>query len=276
MSAARSPGATSRARGPLRPGATAARFFSMRSANCRSTCRPSCCACCRRANSSRSAARGRARSMCEWSPPPIATWARWCAEGKFREDLFYRLNVFPLRVPPLRERGGGRGAAGAGVRRAVRPAHGPAHGRRCIRTMSRRLQEYAWPGNVRELQNVIERAIILSQGSRLDLHRALPAGAAPLPAPSAGSAGGLVATHPDGGGNRVTRARQSRARAGGCRRQNRRARRRRRDSGIAGFDCHLAHEGAGTSAQGGCRWTESGLNRLAARMGWMEERRIVA
>jgi formate hydrogenlyase transcriptional activator len=43
----------------------------------------------------------------------------------------------------------------------------------------RRLQDYSWPGNVRELQNVIERAIILTSGSRLDLHRAMPHTAAP-------------------------------------------------------------------------------------------------
>jgi formate hydrogenlyase transcriptional activator len=101
-------------------------------------------------------------------------------EGKFREDLFYRLNVFPLRVPPLRER------------RGDVPLLARAFIERLARRMGRRLdsphphdlqrlQDYPWPGNVRELQNVIERAIILSPGTRLDLNRAMPGGAAPRP-----------------------------------------------------------------------------------------------
>ncbi len=101
-------------------------------------------------------------------------------EGKFREDLFYRLNVFPLRVPPLRERDGDV------------PLLARAFMERLARRMGRRLeplhphdlqhlQDYPWPGNVRELQNVIERAIILSTGSRLDLERAMPGAVAPRP-----------------------------------------------------------------------------------------------
>lgn len=94
-------------------------------------------------------------------------------EGKFREDLFYRLNVFPLRVPPLRE----RGADVALLARAFVERFARRMGRR-IEPLHpddvRRLHGYLWPGNVRELQNVIERAIILSPGSRLELHRAMP------------------------------------------------------------------------------------------------------
>ena len=98
--------------------------------------------------------------------------------GKFREDLFYRLNVFPVRVPPLRERGDdtallARAFAERLARRMGRRLE-PLHPDDC-----RRLQDYSWPGNVRELQNVIERAIILSTGPRLDLNRAMPASAAP-------------------------------------------------------------------------------------------------
>jgi formate hydrogenlyase transcriptional activator len=101
-------------------------------------------------------------------------------EGKFREDLFYRLNVFPLRVPPLRERHGDVALlARAFIERLARRM-----GRR-IEPLHphdlQRLQDYRWPGNVRELQNVIERAIILSPGSRLDLERAMPGAAAPKP-----------------------------------------------------------------------------------------------
>ncbi|HAB17955.1 MAG TPA: Fis family transcriptional regulator [Verrucomicrobiales bacterium] len=104
------------------------------------------------------------------------------AEGKFREDLFYRLNVFPLRVPPLRE----RGADIALLARAFVERFARRMGRR-LEPLSpdenRRLQDYSWPGNVRELQNVIERAIILTVGSRLDLQRAMPESASPVPTP---------------------------------------------------------------------------------------------
>jgi transcriptional regulator with GAF, ATPase, and Fis domain len=94
-------------------------------------------------------------------------------EGKFREDLFYRLNVFPLRVPPLRE----RGSDIALLARAFAERYARSMGRRMDPIHPddlRRLDKYAWPGNVRELQNVIERAIILSTGPQLDLSRALP------------------------------------------------------------------------------------------------------
>jgi transcriptional regulator with GAF, ATPase, and Fis domain len=94
-------------------------------------------------------------------------------EGKFREDLFYRLNVFPLRLPPLRERGEDI------VRLAVLFAQRFAT--RMGRTIAplttedaQRLQRYSWPGNVRELQNVIERAVITAIDGRLNLERALP------------------------------------------------------------------------------------------------------
>jgi len=95
------------------------------------------------------------------------------AEGKFREDLFYRLNVFPVRVPALRE----RGPDIALLARSFVERFARRMGRR-IEPLHpddvRRLQEYHWAGNVRELQNVIERALILATGSRVDLQRALP------------------------------------------------------------------------------------------------------
>jgi PAS domain S-box-containing protein len=101
-------------------------------------------------------------------------------EGKFREDLFYRLNVFPLRVPPLRE----RGSDVALLARAFAERFARRMGRRLDPLHPddfRRLRDYSWPGNVRELQNVIERAIIFSSGSRLDLNRAMPGTPAPAP-----------------------------------------------------------------------------------------------
>jgi PAS domain S-box-containing protein len=92
------------------------------------------------------------------------------AEGSFREDLFYRLSVFPIEVPPLRARGEDvlQIAAHFLERTCLDFGHRPL-------TLSRQqaalLKRYDWPGNVRELKNVIERAVILSQGKvlRLDL-----------------------------------------------------------------------------------------------------------
>jgi PAS domain S-box-containing protein len=94
-------------------------------------------------------------------------------QGMFREDLYYRLNVFPIRLPPLRERGDDvvRLASVFAQRFATKMGRtlspltaGDAH----------RLQTYHWPGNVRELQNVIERAVITATDGRLNLERALP------------------------------------------------------------------------------------------------------
>ncbi len=110
-------------------------------------------------------------------------------ERQFREDLFYRLNVFPLRVPPLRERGNDV----ALLAHAFLERYARFMGRRMNPLDAdeiRRLQNYAWPGNVRELQNVIERAIILSTGVRLDLHRAMPETATPVTPPVNGDEGG--------------------------------------------------------------------------------------
>jgi PAS domain S-box-containing protein len=95
-------------------------------------------------------------------------------KGKFREDLFYRLSVFPVTVPPLRERGDDvvllaqefarQFATRAG--RSLQPLGSEA---------AARLRAYSWPGNIRELQNVIERAVITAREGQLNLDRAFPA-----------------------------------------------------------------------------------------------------
>ena len=88
------------------------------------------------------------------------------AEGNFREDFYYRLNVFPIRVPPLRER---REDIPALVWSFVRE-YGENMGKsidRISKSTMQRLQAYDWPGNVRELRNVIERSMILSRGDTL-------------------------------------------------------------------------------------------------------------
>jgi DNA-binding NtrC family response regulator len=85
------------------------------------------------------------------------------ADGKFQEDLFYRLNVIPIEIPPLRER---REDIPALVEHFVQK-HAQRTGRRVERMdegVLTGLQAYDWPGNVRELENTIERAVVLSTG----------------------------------------------------------------------------------------------------------------
>jgi two-component system response regulator HydG len=109
------------------------------------------------------------------------------AEGKFREDLFYRLKVVHLRVPPLRER----------------PEDIPLLARHFLGEFSRRfgvgpftltpsllarLAAYSWPGNVREMENAIESLVALAQGNQLDLSLLPEPLPADLPAPTATTA----------------------------------------------------------------------------------------
>jgi formate hydrogenlyase transcriptional activator len=95
--------------------------------------------------------------------------AQMAAEGEFRSDLYYRLNVFPVVLPPLRDRRDD-------IPRLVRH-----FAQKVARRMGRRIETipaeamdtlvaYPWPGNVRELENVIERAVILSPGSVLQIN----------------------------------------------------------------------------------------------------------
>ena len=93
--------------------------------------------------------------------------------GLFRNDLYYRLNVFPIEVPPLRERSQDVILLAAAFAAKFAQRLG-----RKIEPFSeeckRRLIAYPWPGNVRELQNVIERAVITARDGRPNLDRALP------------------------------------------------------------------------------------------------------
>jgi DNA-binding NtrC family response regulator len=98
--------------------------------------------------------------------------AAWSAQGKFRPDLYYRLSVFPIRIPPLRER------------REDLPALVQHYLRRFSRELGRtvheiapdaleRLRTHSWPGNIRELQSVLKQALLQATGSVL-LRRFLP------------------------------------------------------------------------------------------------------
>ncbi len=109
---------------------------------------------------------------------------REVAEGRFRLDLYYRLGVFPLEVPPLRERREDIPELAAWfVRQACARFHLPEP--RLPRRELDRAVQYDWPGNVRELQNVVERAVILARSGTLEFE--LPTGTQLPPAPQAAS-----------------------------------------------------------------------------------------
>lgn len=104
-------------------------------------------------------------------------------QGRFREDLYYRLHVIPINLPPLRERGTDViSIATALVRQASREEGKSFVG--LSEPTKDRLQAYHWPGNVRQLQNVIRNAVVLHQGEWIELDM-LPA---PLDQPLSGSA----------------------------------------------------------------------------------------
>ena len=102
------------------------------------------------------------------------------AEGKFREDLYYRLNVFPLRLPSLAE----RADAVLPLADFFRAKFSARFGKRVDRFSAAAredLRPYAWPGNIRELQNVVERAVILAAGEIDSDHLNLESGASRPP-----------------------------------------------------------------------------------------------
>jgi len=94
------------------------------------------------------------------------------AAGRFREDLFYRLHVVPIEVPPLRERPEDIARLVTHFIAKLGPRTNPAV-RGIDDAALARLQGYAWPGNVRELENAIEQSLVFAEGERIDV-RALP------------------------------------------------------------------------------------------------------
>ena len=94
------------------------------------------------------------------------------AEGRFREDLYYRLSVFPIKLPPLRERPQDiPRLVWFFTHRRQRALHRRIE--RIPAAVMAELQNYSWPGNIRELENVIERAMIRSTGDCLELDEGL-------------------------------------------------------------------------------------------------------
>ena len=91
-------------------------------------------------------------------------------EGRFREDLYYRLNVIPIELPPLRKRADDIPLLVSHFLKRYSSASPVDISEPALESMS----TYAWPGNVRELQNAVERMVVLNRGEMLDLHH-LPA-----------------------------------------------------------------------------------------------------
>src|SRR5206468_6463192 len=104
--------------------------------------------------------------------------------GRFRQDLYYRLSVFPVELPPLRKRKEDIPLLAEHFLRLSARKLGRAAPRVTLAVVQR-LQQYDWPGNVRELQHVLERAVITSTGSRLNVELPSASGAGRIPEASA-------------------------------------------------------------------------------------------
>jgi len=130
-------------------------------------------------------------------------------QGQFRQDLFYRINVIELRVPPLRERRGDVPLLANFVLRQLATKSGGAPGR-LLPAAQQALEGYDFPGNVRELENILERAMAMCDGDQIDvtdlmlpqrmprsqepvaaMAGGMPAPAAPAPAAAPTASGGL-------------------------------------------------------------------------------------
>ncbi|KFE70490.1 sigma-54-dependent Fis family transcriptional regulator [Hyalangium minutum] len=120
------------------------------------------------------------------------------SEGKFREDLYYRIKVVEMVLPPLRERGG------EDIERLARHFVATAAKRHRLETPRlsaaalERLKTYRWPGNVRELENCVESAVVLCEGEILEEHLPLPTVDRGAPAPATGSTEPTVSANPAG------------------------------------------------------------------------------
>ena len=171
-------GALARPGRALRAGRRRARSSSTRSAKSPWNSRPSCCACSRRENSNGSARSARGKVNVRLVAATNRDLRAEAEAGRFRQDLYYRLSVFPVEVPPLRKRKEDIPLLAdhfleVSARKVGRP--------KPPLTLAnvQRLQQYDWPGNVRELQHVIERAVITSTGGRLNVELPSAAKAAP-------------------------------------------------------------------------------------------------
>jgi DNA-binding NtrC family response regulator len=151
--------------GPVRNGEGGSLLLT-RSVRCRRICRPSCCACCRSASTGRLAASRIVHVDFRLSARPTSISTRRCATGKLREDLYFRINTITLRVPPLRERTEDIPLLCDYFLDKFRQRY-----QKNVETLApsvyHLLIRNRWPGNVRELENAIERAVLVSKGTRI-------------------------------------------------------------------------------------------------------------
>src|SRR5262249_46985323 len=147
---------------------TVARSCSMKWASCQRARKRSCYGCSRKVSLSVSAVRARSKSRVGALGRITANYLNRFRRGGFRENLFYRLNVYPITIPSLRERREDipllvtHYAREIGERLGKNISEVPAQ-------VMREFTGYNWPGNIRELQNVIERAVIVSSDGVLRL-----------------------------------------------------------------------------------------------------------
>ena len=119
------------------------------------------------------------------------------AAGSFREDLFYRLNVLRVSIPPLRERAGDVRILAHRILKDLATAQGLAPARLTPAALTR-LEQHSWPGNVRELKNVLERALVMSDGRAIDESHLLLERARERPSESADPNARMIAVPPQG------------------------------------------------------------------------------
>ena len=128
--------------------------------------------------------------------------ARLVAEGRFREDLYYRLNVIDIHLPALRERTGDIALLVSRFLKEFSAANGGTVTGIDPKAL-KALEDYAWPGNVRQLRNVIEKMVILASNPTLtvdDLPVEIAAASAPVPAPAEAAAVPAASSAPAAGG----------------------------------------------------------------------------
>ena len=147
---------------------TAAHSSSTRSATSPSKCRPSCCASCRRRAFERVGSSESLKVDVRILAATHQDLEELIRQGTFREDLYYRLNVFPIFVPPLRERWQDIAELAMHFLKQA--------GERCHKSVSNIdddtlaiLKAYHWPGNIRQLENVMERAVVIAENANLVL-----------------------------------------------------------------------------------------------------------
>ncbi len=136
----------------------------MKSATWMSGCRPSCCTFCRIRNASGSGGKERVPLDVRVMAATHCDLLKAMEDGRFRADLYYRLNVVSIRVPPLRERKGDIEAGAEFFLRKHRP--NGSSGSLLSPGLREAMREYEWPGNLRELENMMRRLLVMQDAER--------------------------------------------------------------------------------------------------------------